>query len=296
MKVRMCALLAVVALLIGVGASGEGWRVDAANGKNFGTLLVALAKAFETPSSGDAQQIEGTLAKIEAVSAGDYEVARSIVDHWNRVCINADGAYPFYVYGGGPKAVELEGSEVPDSADHAFVVLGYELKNGQMRDELKGRCEAAAAAARSFPSAIIVCSGGATGDNNPEQHTEAGMMRDYLVNQCGIDPGRIFIDEQAQTTAENALNTLEILRQRGARTMTIVTSTYHQKRGQVLYNAVAAMYEQAYGYRPEIVGNYSYKIANSYKKVPEDQLAVRQLASILGLPKDVIEDIKVALG
>ena len=44
----------------------------------------------------------------------------------------------------------------------------------------------AAIAARVFPDSILVCSGGATGDNNPERHTEAGLMKQYLAGTCGI--------------------------------------------------------------------------------------------------------------
>ena len=295
MRKRLIALLTALLLLVGAAAMGEGYRVANENGNNFGKLLLQLVSSYENPSPGDAQAIAGTLADIAAVSAGDHAIARSIVDHWNAVCVNADDSYPFYVYGGGERAVELEQSEIRDSATHAFVVLGFELKNGEMRDELKGRCEAAAAAARSYPSALIVCSGGATGKNNPEQHTEAGRMRDYLVENCGIDADRIFIDERAMTTAENAVNTMEILRAQGVETMTIVTSSYHQKRGQVLYNAMAEVYGQACGYRPEIVGNYSYKIANSNQRDPEDRLAARQLADIVGLPDDVIKALKARL-
>ena len=96
-----------------------------------------------------------------------------------------------------------------------------------------------------------ICSGGATGPNNPDGHTEAGLMKEYLVRACGIDTSRIFTDESAMTTLENAENTFEILRAKGIRTITIVTSDYHQKWGQVLYNALAAVYAQRYGYSVE---------------------------------------------
>ena len=151
---RMIAVFTALFLIIGATAMGEGYHVANGNGMTFGKLLLQLVSAYETPSPGDAQAIEATLTDIAAVSAGDHEIARSIVDHWNAVCINADDAYPFYVYGGGELAVELERSEIQDSATHAFVVLGFELKDGEMRDELKGRCDAAAAAARSYPRAL----------------------------------------------------------------------------------------------------------------------------------------------
>ena len=89
------------------------------------------------------------------------------------------------------------------------MVLGYELLNGGMTDELKGRCDAAAAAAKTFPASLLVCSGGATGQNNPQRHTEAGLMKDYLVDECGIAAERVFTDERALTTAENIISILD---------------------------------------------------------------------------------------
>ena len=107
------------------------------------------------------------------------------------------------------------------SGKHAFVVLGFELADGEMTDELKARCEAAAAAAKAFPDSSLICSGGATGENNPEGHTEAGLMKDYLTEQCGIAADRILTDEYAMTTAENALNTFAILKAQGIGVFTV---------------------------------------------------------------------------
>lgn len=45
---------------------------------------------------------------------------------------------------------EITDSGIPDTSSHAFIVLGYELKDGEMTDELKGRCKAAAAAAKMY--------------------------------------------------------------------------------------------------------------------------------------------------
>ena len=115
-------------------------------------------------------------------------------------------------------------------------------------------------------------------------------MKAYLVQRCGIDAGRIFIDEQAMTTVENAIHTFEILRAQGVRTITVVTSTYHQRWGQVIYNAMAAIYRLRYGYDVDIVGNYCFQIEpshDSYRR--DDRIAVRQLTSVLNLPKETVE-------
>lgn len=179
----------------------------------------------------------------------EEDIARALASYWGDIYL---GNGRLYCYGVDDPA------SLPVSGAHAFVVLGYKLKNGEMTEELKGRCDAAAAAARAFPDSILVCSGGVTGVNNPDRHTEAGLMKDYLISQWGITPERIYTDERAMTTSENAVNTLAILREQGIEKMTIVTSTYHQYWSQMLFNSMAAQYKEKYGYSIENIGNYCY--------------------------------------
>ena len=258
--------------------------LEARRGAALGQLLEDLLTAYEQPGAEDAECIEADLAAIQAVSAADYPVAKAIADHWRQVYL--DPAYALCCHGEGDLAPELSDAGIPDAPTHAFVVLGYELQNGEMTDELKGRCEAAAAAARSFPKTILVCSGGPTGPNNPDRHTEAGLMKQYLVEVCGIDEGRIFTDERALTTAENAVNTFAILKAQGVESMTIVTSSYHQRWGQALYNALAAIYEQQQGYHARLIGNYCFDTQPSVEVfLKDDWFAIYQLGEILKLPK-----------
>ena len=134
-----------------------------------------------------------------------------------------------------------------------------------MTDELKGRCDAAAAAARSFPDSQVICTGGATGQRNWENHTEAGEMKMYLARDCHIDADRILTDEQAQSTLENAVNVFLILKQEGIEKITLITSDYHQMWAQVLFNAVAAIWKARTGMEVSIVGNYNYTVRPSVK-------------------------------
>ena len=176
------------------------------------------------------------------------EWAAFIAEKWNEIYFSPD--YRLYIDGkDDPEAL-------PVSGKHAFVVLGFELENGGMRDELKARCEAAAAAAGAFPGSILVCSGGATGENNPEGHTEAGLMKEYLVQNCGIAPERICIDESAMTTLDNVVNTFTILRSQGIDTITIVTSSYHQRRANILYETLAEVMRRTEGVSITVAGNY----------------------------------------
>ena len=286
MKRIIAAALAVLLVWAGTLAAGQTRWISQENKARFATLLTALVNAYESPSEGDDARIDATLDAIREVSASDYDIAQAITEHWRDVYLDDD--YPLFIYREGEeRATSLEQSSLRDSADHAFVVLGYELKNGEMQPELKGRCAAAAAAARSFPSAILICSGGATGDNNPSRHTEAGMMRDYLVERSGIERSRILIDERAMTTLENASNTMEMLQQQGIKTITIVTSTYHQRWGQAIYNAVAALYRHYFGYSVEIVGNYCYDTEPEHDMYRnDDRMAIRQIAQLLNIPMD----------
>ena len=285
---RLAACVVALALLCAACASAEDYyRIDENNQANFGVLLSALLSSYEQPSDGDAAYFDWVLEAIGSINATDLTVARSVVDHWKAVYLDPD--YPMYLYDGGERAAALEASNPQIRERHAFVVLGFELKDGEMTDELKGRCEAAAAAARSYPESILVCSGGATGDNNPEGHTEAGMMKAYLTEMCGIAPDRIYIDENAMTTLQNAVNTFEIMRAQGVDTMTIVTSAYHQRWSQVLYNAMSTLCALSWGYSARIVANYSFPIAPPAKYAADDRFAIRQLASMLGLPKDAVD-------
>ena len=240
-----------------------------------GGLLSALVTAYEAPSDDSIPRID---AYAEAL---DDEIAFSIAENWKKVYLDPD--YTLLLYGKD----DPSDLAIPAPSAHAFVILGYELQNGEMSEELMGRCDAAAAAAQAFPEAILVCSGGATGKNNPDRHTEAGLMREYLIQTCGIDSKRILIDERAMNTAENAVNTFEILRAQGIDTMTIVTSSYHQRRAQVLYSALAAQYAQEYGYSAQIVGNFCYDTEPSGNaSAMDDRLAAQQLGRILALPQE----------
>ncbi len=183
---------------------------------------------------------------LEALE-GD-EMSAFVAEKWQEIYLNPD----FHLYLNGKD----DPAELPISGKHAFVVLGFALEDGEMTQELKERCDAAAAAARAFPGSILVCSGGATGDNNPEKHTEAGLMKAYLVEEHGIAPERIFTDERAMTTLDNALYAFEILKAQDIEAITIVTSSYHQPRAQMLYETLAAFMRKTEGWDVAIQGNF----------------------------------------
>ena len=166
---KIAALLLVLVLIVpGIVSAEEEFGVAYHNEEAFADLLKVLVRAYEEPGEEDDEEIDALLQQILEISESDYEVAFSIASHWRRVYLDPD--YPLRLYHSGEKtASELEETGLENSDTHAFVVLGYKLDNGEMTNELKGRCKAAAAAARSYPDAILVCSGGATGQNNPQR-------------------------------------------------------------------------------------------------------------------------------
>ncbi len=266
---KMIAVLAALMLLCGYSISGAFAEAEGIGEAfppvTYDTFFADLLNAYNAVVRID-----------EDTAALNDEVADAVAAHWKKVYLDE---YKLYRYGADDPA------DLPIAGAHAFVVLGYQLENGEMTNELKGRCDAAAAAALAFPDSILVCTGGATGANNPERHTEAGLMKAYLTERWGIAPERIFTDESAMTTAENAVNTLAILREQGVETMTLVTSAYHQRWGQVLYNALAAQYKQKYGYSAEIVGNYCLDIEPENPFFQQDaRIALMQLGNVLDIP------------
>ena len=266
MKKTVFALLAVFVLLF-AHARAEDYDYPAS--VTFGSFLFDLVDIYE--NGGDIRRIDADAGEL-----GD-DLAFAIAEHWKRVYLDPD--YKLYLHGkDDPAAIPIRGP-------HAIVVLGYELKDGNMTPELKGRCEAAAALAEAFPESVLVLSGGATGKNNPRGNTEAGRMRNYLVDRCNVDPARIFTDTRAKDTVSNAENTLAILEAQGIGSMTLVTSSYHQRWGQAVYNAVAVLYAMEHGWKVNIVGNFCYETQPSVAAYYWDaRIAVRQLGTLIGLP------------
>ena len=127
-----------------------------------------------------------------------------------------------------------------------------------------------------------------TGENTPDRNTEAGLMKAYLTERCGVEAAGIYIDEEAMTTQENAVNTFRILQEKGVKTMTIVTSSYHQRWGQTVYHTVAELYRRRHGYSVEIVGNSSLDREPDVPMYAMDaRIAAFQIAGILELPDEV---------
>ena len=278
-RILAAALLAVLfSMLFIAPVSAERYRFRSRSVKILRDMTGMLKKENLKQTAERQKKLEADLEKIRKISDSDYAIASAIMDCWEDVMVNQN--YRFIIYGGGEYAPELEDSGIEAYERHAFVVMGFALSKGKMQNELKGRCDAAAAAARSYPESIIICTGGATGGDNPEKHTEAGEMKAYLTEECGIDPARIFIDPEAKITVDNALNALEIMKEQDVHACTIVTSQYHQRWSQMLFRAAAAISLEE-GYPVEIVANYNYKGSGKLSIESGRSMALTQLDMLI---------------
>ena len=75
-------------------------------------------------------------------------------------------------------------------------------------------------------------------------------------------------------------DTFRILEERGIRTVTIVTSHYHQRWGQAVFNAVFSQFRRTGGYEVDIVLNYCCKVAVPAAYEHDDRFAVSQILDL----------------
>lgn len=278
-RILAAVLLAVSFFMLFPGpVSAERYCFQRRSAKVLKEMVGLLKKENLNQTKKRQEELAADLEKIRKISETDYAIACAIMDCWENVMVNED--YPFFIYRGGELAPELEDSGIGEYKRHAFVVMGYALSNGKMQKELEGRCEAAAAAARSYPDSIIICTGGVTGGKNPDKHTEAGEMAAYLTEVCGIDPERIFTDPEATLTVDNAINAIEIMKEQDVHACTVVTSFYHQRWSQMMFRAMAAI-SQEEGYPVEIVANYNYKGTKQGSIESGRSMALSQLNTLI---------------
>jgi len=116
---------------------------------------------------------------------------------------------------------------MPRDKHHAIVILGAGLEtNGTLKPKLDGRLQQGLRLARMYPKSPIILTGG----NQKGGVTEAYVMGAWLVNR-GINRKRIYLEDKARNTVENALFSSAILKRLGVTHVTLVTSSSHLRRG-----------------------------------------------------------------
>ncbi|MFP8781083.1 YdcF family protein [Hydrogenophaga sp. RWCD_12] len=120
---------------------------------------------------------------------------------------------------------------VPTDTPRAVIVLGAGSARCEPSPVLQGRLDTAAEAARRWPSALIVLSGGRNHFHNVAC-TEAQVMQQALVAQ-GVDASRLVQEDRSANTTENLAYSARLLGERGItpdQPLAVVTSEFHGAR------------------------------------------------------------------
>jgi hypothetical protein len=112
-------------------------------------------------------------------------------------------------------------------AGRVLVVLGYsDGGSGELHPVCRARLDHAARIAR--PDDVVVLSGWARVPHSP---SEASLMHAAWSGRAG----RVVVDEDARTTAENAANSVGDVLAAGAREVVVVTSDWHAARARAAF-------------------------------------------------------------
>lgn len=81
---------------------------------------------------------------------------------------------------------------------------------------------------------LVVSSGPRSASSDPAEPTEALEMKEILVSS-GIPASAILAEDQSRNTAENAEETLKLLRDQGCKSLLLVTTAMHLRRAVALF-------------------------------------------------------------
>jgi len=223
MKLRKigCFLMAFVMLIMMLPAASAEVNADVqAN-------IREMINCYRRSESGAANSIQTSLDTLTALDPKQGEAWRKIMGTWEWV----------------NSTMELQYNVLPDGLpeDDSFgiVVMGYGLNpDGTMKEELRSRLTVALNSARKYPNAYVICTGGGTARDS--DNTEAGVMAAWLLDR-GISVKRIIVENKSYSTAQNALNTYNILVRDypNIRSIAVVTSDYHIYRSYMNFVAVS---------------------------------------------------------
>ena len=240
----------------------------------------------------DYEQVKNFSEQIKVLDENIYRRDTKILKYWDYI----DNIMPLNI------GVAPDG--LPNRADHAFVVLGYALNpDGSLNQEAMGRCDVAYESAMKYPNSLIFVTGGGTAKNN-KNVTEGGQMKEYLVNIKGLDESRIVLETKAMNTVQNVIYTIEKLVEHNIKTITVITSDYHIRRGCILFEGEAMLMPDKYGIEPiQIIENAVWETGKQTEGKLFEGYALASILDVIypldliikNLPKIIFELIKFGL-
>ena len=195
-----------------------------------GEIVEELAVYYGSYGDESEARIQELLAELRAADPDAADRWTRIMELWKTA--NA----------GLPLNYDVLPDGLPDTDALCIVVLGFQLNpDGSMRSELVERLRVALRSAEKYPNAFVVCTGGGTAAEDASA-TEAGRMADWLIEN-GLAPERVLVEDRSLTTAQNAVYTFELLRERCPQVtqLAIVSSDYHIATGTLLFGAEAIL-------------------------------------------------------
>lgn len=184
---------------------------------NIGTITgIGIAAVFAL-YAGLFDKINNIFKKLSSKKAG--KAALLIVAVLFSACIITAGA---------TFAAIVSGSRNDNSNNNVIIVLGCQVNENKPGHFLSARINTAYNYLSSNENSIAVLSGG---KGSGESISEAQCMFNTLVEK-GIDPSRLYIEDESTSTLENFQNSAALLKAYGieADKITVVTNDFHEYR------------------------------------------------------------------
>ena len=116
----------------------------------------------------------------------------------------------------------------------ALVIFGAAEYNGAPSPVLKARLDHALKLKERGLAPLVITTGGSGGD---PQYTEAGVGRDYLIQQ-GVAEAKILVDIRSLTSYESVKAVTLLLRQRQKHTCLAVSDGFHLYRIKLMFRSL----------------------------------------------------------
>lgn len=149
-------------------------------------------------------------------------------------------------------------SDSDNDADF-LVVMGAGIRGTQPSQSMLDRLTVALDWLNDHPNASVIVSGSQAPD---EAASEASVMAAWLAEQ-DVAPGRILLEDKADSTRENIVNSYAVAAQHGGGRVAFVSSEYHLCRMRMLIRALGfePVCLAAHTSHPSLMVNYAIREA-----------------------------------
>jgi uncharacterized SAM-binding protein YcdF (DUF218 family) len=137
-------------------------------------------------------------------------------------------------------AARIQAAEVLQTSD-AIVVLGAGISKGLLKDDSMRRTIRGIELYKRGLAPLIIFSG----DERRNEPAEAAI-RAEMARALGIPQEAIVTLDRSRTTREESIRTADLLRQRNAKRITLITDSLHTRRAKRLFERVGLEVYPAY--------------------------------------------------